>query len=102
MKIENVLPTECGKHFFEGVMLDLHFRCEFLKLIENRKCAPRLGREYELCKFHNRARGLSAQLFSLRYFTGYSLSKIMKIRWMRVLGRPGGMRGALGGDLRGV
>ena len=36
MKIENVLPTEGGKHFFEGVMLDFHFRCESLKMkIEN-------------------------------------------------------------------
>ena len=45
VKIENVLPTGGGKHFFEGVMLDLHFRCEFLKMIENRKCAPHRRRE---------------------------------------------------------
>ena len=52
VKIENVLPTEGGKHFFEGVILDLHFRREFLKKVENRKCAPRPRREYEFCKFH--------------------------------------------------
>ena len=40
--------------------------------------------------------------FSLRCFTGYSLSKIMKIRWMVVLGRPGGMRGGAGGRFEGV
>ena len=45
IKSKNVLPTEGGKHFFEGVMLDLHFRCDFLKMIENRNCAPHRWRE---------------------------------------------------------
>ena len=65
VKIENVLPTEGGKHFFEGVMLDLHVRCEFLKMIENRKCAPHLRREYEFCKFHNRTKIRPQQLFCI-------------------------------------
>ena len=37
VKIENVLPTGGRKQNFEGVMLDLHFRYEVLKIIENRK-----------------------------------------------------------------
>ena len=45
MKIEIVLPTDGGKHFFEGVMLDLHFRYEVSKISENRKCVPHRGQE---------------------------------------------------------
>ena len=45
VKIEIVLPTEGGKHFFEGDMFDLHFRDEILKIDENRNCAPQRGRE---------------------------------------------------------
>ena len=37
VKIVNVLPTVGRKQNFEGVMLDLHFRYEVLKIIENRK-----------------------------------------------------------------
>ena len=37
VKIENVLRTVGRKQNFEGVMLDLHFRYEVLKIIENRK-----------------------------------------------------------------
>ena len=44
VKIEIVLPTEGGKHFFEGDMFDLHFRDKVLNIDEHRNCAPHRGR----------------------------------------------------------
>ena len=44
-KIENVLPTEGGKHFFENGKCDVHVDCDNMKIYENRKCAPHRGRE---------------------------------------------------------
>ena len=95
MKIENVLPTEGGKHFFEGAMFDLQFHCNMLK-IEN--VLPTEGRKhiFENVMYEPNHGGHSFFSFRSSPLVPNDNYKI------RLDGAPAECAGALGRDLREV
>ena len=91
-------PGCSGQHFFEGAMFELRFQRYFLKKVENRNCAPRLGRKHNFANFIIEPRSVVNNYFA----NGSSPLVRNENHENQVGGGRAECAGALGGDLRGV